>query len=383
MERASRSREFPLGKKVLFSALIVFLFFFLLDRALKVFDELHKRAQSAKEEAVVSKMLTPSQREDYKRATDLKLYPYVMFRMVPNFHSETINVNSMGFRGKEVEREKREGVFRIIVVGGSAAMGYGSTDDEHAFSQILERLLNAESARMKFEVINAGLAAGISMQEFVVISTELLDLKPDMVIIFDGFNDVVGSVINDRRPNYPWRFETLEKALTVSPTKLFVHKRLRNFRLTRRILDALEEKRKKDLWKSYRSNYPAVEAYLANVRRMCEILKGCSVEPFVVLQPSLYFKKTISDDERGVLDREPPGLESITKPMFQKARAGLRQISQDRNARFLDLSSAFDEHPETIFFDSVHFGDRGQDIVARKLLQELETFESIKNALGK
>ncbi len=382
--RASKaSAAFPLRKKLLFSAIIAVTFLIFLDRSLKVYDTVMQKKREAKDLAVVSTMLASSQLEDYKAATDLKLYPYVMFRMSPNFHSKTINVNSMGFRGREIEKEKREGLFRIIVVGGSAAMGYGSTSDETAFPYVLERLLNAESKGARFEVINAGLAAAISRQELIVIAAELLDLRPDMIILFDGFNDIVGSVINDRRPNYPWRFETLEKAISASPTKLFINKRLRNFRPTRKILDLIEEKRKREAWRQYRPNDPAVEAYLENVRKMCALIKASSAEPVVVLQPALYFKKDISRDERSILDSQPQGLRSIVEPMFEKGRIGLGKAAKEEGVLFLDLSHGFDAHPETIFFDAVHFGDKGQEIIAEKIFQSLKSLESITKAIEK
>ena len=297
------------------------------------------------------------------------LTPYLAFRMPPGFHSDTININSRGFRGKEFSAEKAPGTYRIIIVGGSGAMGYGSSSDDTAFSQVLENMLNDASKNMKFEVINAGLASAISAQELVLLVTELIDLKPDMVIVFDGFNDIVGSVINDRRPNYPWRFETVEKALKVSPTKLFINKRLNNFRLTKLIIKKMEEIKKKEALDNLSPNQAGLTAYIGNIKKMAMIMRGLSIEPVFIMQPNLYFKKDPSSDEKEILASEPPALESIVKPMFLKAREELASLSKADNVAFFDFTGIFDGNPETIFFDSVHAGDRGQEIIAREILK--------------
>ncbi|MGI0010745.1 MAG: hypothetical protein ACREAE_05040, partial [Nitrosopumilaceae archaeon] len=51
-------------------------------------------------------------------------------RYVPDQHYSTININSHGFRGHEITKEKPENTYRIFVVGGSTIFGYGSTSDD-------------------------------------------------------------------------------------------------------------------------------------------------------------------------------------------------------------------------------------------------------------
>ena len=48
----------------------------------------------------------------------------------PNQHSQTININSHGFRGSETTLEKPENTYRIFVVGGSTTFGEGATSDQ-------------------------------------------------------------------------------------------------------------------------------------------------------------------------------------------------------------------------------------------------------------
>lgn len=64
------------------------------------------------------------------------------------------NVNSLGLRDYEYSFEKREGTYRILMLGDSFTEGYG-VKLEKTFSKIFEKKLN-NSAEKISQVINAG-----------------------------------------------------------------------------------------------------------------------------------------------------------------------------------------------------------------------------------
>ena len=86
--------------------------------------------------------------------------------------------------------------YRIFVLGGSTVMGSGSSTTIGAF---LEEALNREDAPT-FEVITAGNDGFHSGQELARLSLELLHYAPDMVISFDGVNDLFWSSFLDPLP---------------------------------------------------------------------------------------------------------------------------------------------------------------------------------------
>ncbi len=92
----------------------------------------------------------------------------------------TINVNSLGFRGEERTAVRPEGVFRIIVVGGSNVYG-GSIADHETWPYKLEERLNAESPG-KYEVWNGGVASYNSLQMAAVAEKYIEKYAPNMLI---------------------------------------------------------------------------------------------------------------------------------------------------------------------------------------------------------
>lgn len=130
----------------------------------------------------------------------------VPFTVAPNQNSvhlgytrefnHKVATNSLGLRGaKEIDKQKQEGVYRILVVGDSMTFGWGVEDNE-TFSAVLERNLNAAAEEIgtnkKFEVINAGFMGGFTLDGFYSwLVNKGFQLEPDLTLVsFFPYNDV-------------------------------------------------------------------------------------------------------------------------------------------------------------------------------------------------
>ncbi|MGH7149941.1 MAG: SGNH/GDSL hydrolase family protein [Planctomycetota bacterium] len=113
---------------------------------------------------------------------ELVLDPVLAYRNHPGQRGPGFAVNSRGYRGPEL-RPREPGVPRIVLLGGSTAFGFGIGSDEDTLAARLERELAPA------EVVNAGVIGYVSGQELALLRTEVLDLDPQVVIAFDGWND--------------------------------------------------------------------------------------------------------------------------------------------------------------------------------------------------
>ncbi len=128
-------------------------------------------------------------------------HPYLGYQLVPGFVSQTprfknnddtfrVSINSLGFRGPEIEREKPDDVYRIVCVGGSTTFCTGATDDLKAYPAQLERILNRKAeSDLRFEVINAGCSGYTTAESLVNFALRLVDLEPDARVIYHAPND--------------------------------------------------------------------------------------------------------------------------------------------------------------------------------------------------
>jgi tetratricopeptide (TPR) repeat protein len=85
---------------------------------------------------------------------------------------------------------KPEGVYRIVVVGGSSVAGF-PYPFELAMPRQLELVLNLQMPERKFEVLNAGMTAIMSSSEVDVVR-QALACQPDLIVIHTGHNEFYG-----------------------------------------------------------------------------------------------------------------------------------------------------------------------------------------------
>ena len=105
--------------------------------------------------------------------------------LVPNQYYNYLNINSDGFRGNEIIND---GKYRIIFLGGSTMFGIITTSDETTIPALVEKKLNEKN--LNVQVINAGIPSATSIDELYLLQNDLLKYNPDLVVMYDGWNDI-------------------------------------------------------------------------------------------------------------------------------------------------------------------------------------------------
>ena len=115
-----------------------------------------------------------------------EIYPCIEFTRDESCFTRTYN--SYGFRGDEFQEQKHEIDFRIFAVGGSTTNGAGANDNE-TWPAHLQQIINEKIMGKKIEVINAGIYGATTAMEYNLIKDKLYSLDPDLIIMYDGWND--------------------------------------------------------------------------------------------------------------------------------------------------------------------------------------------------
>jgi hypothetical protein len=102
--------------------------------------------------------------------------------------------NAFGMRGADVTPDKPEGVYRIITMGDSST--FGATDDGEAYADWLGRILRDDYGLTHVEVINAGVHGYSSWNMLANFEFRLLELQPDLVIVFQTVFDLTARTAN-------------------------------------------------------------------------------------------------------------------------------------------------------------------------------------------
>lgn len=114
----------------------------------------------------------------------LNYYPAPGYRLGSHYH------NALGYRNEEFSREKPAGTYRIVALGGSSTYTVAVTDNKKTFTYQLEKALADKYGIDNVEVINAGASGYDSWESLVNLQFRVLDLDPDLIIVYHGVNDV-------------------------------------------------------------------------------------------------------------------------------------------------------------------------------------------------
>ncbi|HOC71784.1 MAG TPA: SGNH/GDSL hydrolase family protein [Candidatus Hydrogenedentes bacterium] len=98
-----------------------------------------------------------------------------------------LDTNNFGYRDRDFAVPKPEGVFRILCVGGSTTEE-GETG-QTTYPALLEQILRERLPGVEVEVFNCGISGTCTAFQLSK-AAEFLHLDPDVVVLYEGVNDV-------------------------------------------------------------------------------------------------------------------------------------------------------------------------------------------------
>jgi lysophospholipase L1-like esterase len=334
--------------------------------------------------------------------------PFLSFRITPSVVNREdqvtrYNSNSFGFRGQEFTREKQEGVYRIIAIGDSCTFGVGVSNDEHTYPVLLEKKLNREIKNRKFEVINAGIPGYLCLQSLISFLTELVDYKPDMIIVYTGWNEIgriftlesnmdhgyEGIFVGKNRFKYESKkqksiYEGFDNFASVRMIKKWRYKILRWENKER----LFKEEKMQDVKNDLGMEKEAFETYATKtfyIDRTEGIFQTCldsllsyakskGIEVVVLTIPQLilsdmpqdYYKKVVAKFPSlyyFALDKE---ISSLRNSLCIRYNEIIKKTARKNNCMLIDVASFFPRNDSNIdlYYDHVHLNDKGTALLA-------------------
>ena len=147
-----------------------------------------------------------------------------------------------------------------------------------------------------------------------------------------------------------------------------------NYRPTKKIIEFTEKKKltRMKTREDYSLNLPAVRLYKKVLDRIAHLLKSYGIKPVFAYQPSIYFKTPKTELEDSVLKGRSQNRITVLTDMLKKGEGAMREAAKDNDVLFINCIPVFNGYNEDIFYDTVHFGDRGQEILAQFLADKLK-----------
>jgi hypothetical protein len=285
----------------------------------------------------------------------------------PNQKTDTYTINNFGFRGDNITFEKPNNVYRIFFIGGSTAFGWGSTSDQTTISGYIQQELDNTNLEVDIEVINAGITGTSSIQETYRIKNSLFKFNPDMIIVYGGLNDVgteYEKTVNPKALKMTIQKEIHSKIQSYlpfykTPSIVPVFLEWVNWNLQGKELHQRE---------SILHDNIALKTENWNTRQkeVCDFGNEKNFETVIVLQPILGAgDKDLSENEKKYFNANNGSHIKKTYNNFAEGLKGLENIC----AVTADFRNIFDGNSEFIYYDGAHLSDRGNEIVAKGIVE--------------
>jgi lysophospholipase L1-like esterase len=335
-----------------------------------------------------------------------KIYPVLaeedssgIYHNVPNMRYGKWEINSLGFRGKEIDLEKKEGQMRIVCLGVSETFGVYEGKDQEWPSQ-LGQMLKDQFPRV--EVVNASVIGLNLKKNKDYIEKYVYPLKPDIMILVQTFLIYTQELmraeekkhwvnnVKDKKVKIPTKVEPC----TVTPDRVLpklgetIKRYLPEWLFTTIRRWMLHERMRRKERKHLPNKEPMGEVpehvileFKRDLRSFVCYLKEKQIVPVLSTYPCLLtpFNKDIYKDillatrvvfcielsEEGILDAA------------RKSNDAVRRIAKEENVVLVDNDYLF---PKTLeyFIDNFHYTDKGAEFMAKKFYDILSHCKLIK-----
>lgn len=312
--------------------------------------------------------------------------PYVMLFHKPNSTFEasygksradkgkksTVTTDAFGFRdGRVLRREKAAGEFRIFLVGGSAVLN-GVTNTT-TISHHLERLIKEHCKIAAPIVINAGMTMANSDQELALLVYRILDLEPNLIIVYDGFNDLNNAICMNLPVGYPaiwphfmdaWKKDTMAASILKKMNTLellFARSNIARvffpqYSLDGRLRAALEKKTRDDNQENTIEH--AIDHLVANWKKMLTLCWSINAKVVIFLQP-------INPNQY----MQTVGCGVDLGRAYTAAKDAVTSLGA-QGLPIVSLADLLSDHRE-YFYDNVHVFDEYHPVLADELFNHL------------
>lgn len=311
--------------------------------------------------------------EGYGERSDFVLSPYLMFAE-PNTH-EGGTLNSQGFLGEELSPVKKSNEIRIAIIGSSAVW---AGKNKFSIAKRLEEYLQEYYSGKAIKVINYGRQAYISAQELILLQRYILPLNFDLVIVYNGFNDL-WIAYQHESVGVPYLYSNLKKYVNSNAKVLNIAYILNKLSGKSAVVNHLLKNSKKVNKIKARKNFSIEECageYRRNLYQMAILARAYNTKVIFSTQPFIGIKGSIIGREKTFLS--PEELSSMT--VFYGYIADVaKKNAVETNCHYVNMFDCFHNVNEEVFSDAVHVYVRYNSLIARELADKIIDYKIIES----
>lgn len=324
--------------------------------------------------------------EQLKQRENLSLssmHRYIGYIPTPRYNKGKNKHNSIGLRGEEIEIPKPEEEFRIMCIGGSTTYTPNVENYKLSYPNLLQESLSG-AGYGHVNVINAGMLSYTTYESLINLQLRLLDLKPDLIIIYHAVNDVHARLV---WPPEAYKADNSGYRQSIYEQNLNHGSSIWTYFNLGRILTANKNSYNSQQAKKRREGLaPSSKFYELRYQRIMKtypegVFKEASVSQMFKVNKPIHFERNLnymislaqSENVEVMLSSFafcPDTIQNSTYafPALKKAihehNTVLKQISKERNVLLFDFANKFPQNRE-YYSDDIHVNEKGSKLKSK------------------
>ena len=291
------------------------------------------------------------------------------YSLKPGYVAGGIRINSLGFRGPEISRERVDGVQRIVTLGDSTT--FGPREEECAYPYLLQDLLRPSPV----EVIDAGVEGYRSDRALVHLQRDVLPLHPDLITVFIGWDDLYQTNPFADSQQLALQASPLQRMLSWSTTAQAFRQLYYQHLASDLQLNTADDSIRLVLLQSYRP-----QAFADRLHRMVKAARDGGADVVLFTWPTVLGPEMPTAElARVVYPYYTHSLDEL-RALYADYQTTVREVATEDHVQVIDIAAWFDgSNKPNLFVDTLHFTCAGHALVANRLAPALEAH---LNALG-
>jgi len=289
-----------------------------------------------------------------------------------NREGETVDVllNELGMRGPSVSAPVPVGAVTLVFLGGSSTENY-AYDELDTFPVQVGTALTKSLGR-PVRVFNAGMSAATTSTNLARLQHQVLDLRPDLVVVMDGINDLLDGFHRAYRPDG----RHLERPpLAGQRPRSYLYDWLRRAGTPRRPPTPRPDRQVRIT--DYEA-FPARGVFARNLRSMSAVAEAHGIDILLLTQGTMYRDEADARDRDRFVMSAALGDKADAYPDVPSLAAGMRAFNavvlalpRTDRVHVFDLAARLPQSWD-VFYDDCHLTKAGNRRVAAELLPRIE-----------
>jgi hypothetical protein len=284
----------------------------------------------------------------------------------PNAHYLKWKLNSLGFRGPELDMSAT----RILCVGSSETFGQYESEG-HEWPRELERVLNANATKGgHYQLVNSGFSGETFPTSVVRLPERLALVKPKAVLLYPSLAHYLSLPLLRKYSGPPpqakfrWRMQGRIETTLKSDMPMWLQTWLRQREIK-------AEQGSQPAFDNMPQEYQ--EEFYRDLEKAITLSRDAGAEPVLITHANR-FKDHIDPSERFMLISWRKFYPMLREDAFLRMEAAMndvmRRVARDKGVLLIDVAHAMPAGPQ-YFGDFVHFTDKGSEAFSRIVAQQL------------